>query len=73
MQISLYIVKTGNLPTHNKILLRILFTDDPFGKATIWQIRDANVGLINIIGGTPKNPFKFLALFHIGQVFKYCR
>jgi hypothetical protein len=45
-----------------------IFSDDPYGKATVWQIKDANIGLINITGGTPQHPFRFFALFHIDQV-----
>ncbi len=48
-----------------------MLSDDPYGKATVWQIKDAKVGLIEVKGGTTQDPFRCLALFHIDQVINY--
>jgi hypothetical protein len=49
----------------------MIIADDPYGKATVWQIKDAKTGLINVKGGTPQDPFSFIALFHIDQVITF--
>ena len=51
----------------------MIIADDPYGKATVWQIKDADIGLIEVKGGTAQDPFRFFALFHISQVIVLMR
>ena len=48
-----------------------IFSDDPYGKATVWQIKDESFGLVEVKGGTVQDPFRFFALFHIDQVIVF--